>query len=560
MKKIWRYLGLFCLVLLLTLSPIFMIAAQNNPAKQGQETPLETLGEVFPVMLDNQELFTIRQGIGSFSAQERAKSITARIEKIADDDALSPEDLTIKIDPEDKNPSIILGDTVIATITSKDAKLHAVSQEVLAERALAKIKAAIVRYRQERQPDNLLKDAVLTVSATLSTVLIFWTMIFISLRVFPQIQRLITSLVPGVVFQNFEIISSQTIGIFSLRVLQFIRTLIILTILYFYLTFVLRLFPWTRKFGDGFLQYFFSALEVISQEIAKYLPNIFIILIIVFITHYLLRAIKPFFTGLERENLVINGFYPDWAKPTYNLLSLLIIALAIVIAFPYLPGFNSPAFQGVSVFLGVLFSLGSTSAIANVVGGIILIYTRSFQLGDKISIGDVIGDVIEKGLLVTRIRTPANRIITIPNSSLLNTNVINFSVSQREFKQPLILQTTVTLGYDLPWRKVHATLKEAALATQFIVSEPAPFVLQTSLDDFYVSYQLNAYTDHPSKMVYIYSELHQNIQDKCNEVGIEIMSPHYKALRDGNHSTIPENYLPEDYQSPAFGIQSNPQK
>ena len=529
-------------------------------AKQGQETPLETLGEVFPVMLDNQELFTIRQGIGSFSAQERAKSITDRIEKIADDDALSPEDLTIKIDPEDKNPSIILGDTVVATITSKDAKLHAVSQEVLAERALAKIQAAIVRYRQERQPDNLLKDAVLTVSATLSTVLIFWVIIFISSRGFPRIQRLITSLVPGVGFQNFEIISSRTIGIFSLRVLQFIRTLIILTILYFYLTFVLRLFPWTRKFGDGFLQYFFSALEVVSQEIAKYLPSIFIILLIIFITHYLLRAIKPFFTGLERENLVINGFYPDWAKPTYNLLSLLIIALAIVIAFPYLPGFNSPAFQGVSVFLGVLFSLGSTSAIANVVGGIILIYTRSFQLGDKISIGDVIGDVIEKGLLVTRIRTPANRIITIPNSSLLNTNVINFSVSQREFKQPLILQTTVTLGYDLPWRKVHATLKEAALATKFIVSEPAPFVLQTSLDDFYVSYQLNAYTDHPSKMVYIYSELHQNIQDKCNEVGIEIMSPHYKALRDGNHSTIPENYLPEDYQSPAFGIQSNPQK
>ena len=560
MKKIWRYLGLFCLVLLLTLSPLLMIAAQNNPAKQGQETPLETLGEVFPVMLDNQELFTIRQGIGSFSAQERAKSITDRIEKIADDDVLSPEDLTIKIDPEDKNPSIILGDTVIATITSKDAKLHAVSQEVLAERALAKMKAAIVRYRQERQPDNLFKDAVLTVSATLATVLIFWVIIFISSRVFPQIQRLITSLVPGVEFQNFEIISSRTIGIFSLRILQFIRTLIILTILYFYLTFVLRLFPWTRKFGDGFLQYFFRALEVFSQEIAKYLPNIFIILLIVFITHYLLRAIKPFFTALARENLVIHGFYPDWANPTYNLLSLLIIALAIVIAFPYLPGFNSPAFQGVSVFLGVLFSLGSTSAIANVVGGIILIYTRSFQLGDKISIGDVIGDVIEKGLLVTRIRTPANRIITIPNSSLLNTNVINFSVSQREFKQPLILQTTVTLGYDLPWRKVHATLKEAALATKFIVSEPAPFVLQTSLDDFYVSYQLNAYTDHPSKMVYIYSELHQNIQDKCNEVGIEIMSPHYKALRDGNHSTIPENYLPEDYQSPAFGIQSNPQK
>ena len=179
MKKIWRYLGLFCLVLLLTLSPILMIAAQNNPTKQGQETSLETLGEVFPVMLDNQELFNIRQGIGSFSAQERAKSITARIEKIADDDTLSPEDLTIKIDPEDKNPSIILGDTVIATITAKDAKLHAVTQEVLAERALAKIKAALVRYRQERQPDKLLKNAALTVSATLATVLIFWVLRFV---------------------------------------------------------------------------------------------------------------------------------------------------------------------------------------------------------------------------------------------------------------------------------------------------------------------------------------------------------------------------------------------
>lgn len=560
MKKIWHYLGLFCLVLLLTLSPIFMIAAQNNTAKQGQETVLETLGEGFPVMLDNQELFTVRQGIGSFSAQERAISIENRIKKVADDETLSPQDLQIKIDPEDKNPSIILGDTVIATVTPKDAKLYSASQEQLAKQALARIKEGIIRYRQDRQPDNLLKDIIYTVSASVITGLLIWLIIQVSSRIFPTIQRLTNSIIPSIRLQNFEIISSHTIGRLVLQLLQVFRTLAILTFLYFYMTFVLRLFPWTRKFGDDFLQYFFQILDFFAQETAKYLPNIFVILLIIIITYYLLRAIRPFFTAIERETLVIQGFYPDWAKPTYNLLSLLIIALATVIAFPYLPGFNSPAFQGVSVFLGVLFSLGSTSAIANVVGGIILIYTRSFQLGDKISIGDVIGDVIEKGLLVTRIRTPANRIITIPNSSLSNTNVINFSVSQREFEQPLILQTTVTLGYDLPWRKVHATLKEAALATQFIVSEPAPFVLQTSLDDFYVSYQLNAYTDHPNKMVYIYSELHQNIQDKCNEVGIEIMSPHYNALRDGNHSTIPENYLPEDYQTPSFGIQSNPQK
>lgn len=228
------------------------------------------------------------------------------------------------------------------------------------------------------------------------------------------------------------------------------------------------------------------------------------------------------------------------------------IALAAVVAFPYLPGFDSPAFRGVSVFLGILFSLGSTSAVANVVGGVILIYTRAFQIGDRIQIGDVTGDVLEKTLLVTRIITPTNRIITIPNSSLLSSNVINFSVASRELQRYLILQTTVTLGYGLPWRTVHATLTQAALATTDILSEPEPFVLQTSLDDFYVSYQLNAYTNHPERMVNIYSVLHQNIQDHCNEAGIEIMSPSYSALRDGHHSTIPENYLPSDYRAPGF--------
>ncbi|MFM7715608.1 MAG: mechanosensitive ion channel family protein, partial [Microcystis sp.] len=232
-------------------------------------------------------------------------------------------------------------------------------------------------------------------------------------------------------------------------------------------------------------------------------------------------------------------------------------AIAAIVAFPYLPGFNSPAFQGISVFLGLLLSLGSTSAIANVIGGIILIYTRAFRIGDHIQIGDVIGDLIEKNFLVIRIRTPTNKIITIPNSSLLSSNVINFTIASRELDEHLILQTTITLGYDLPWRKVHKILIEAALDTEHILKEPAPFVLQTSLDDFYISYQLNAYTNKPSLMVIIYSELHQNIQDKCNEVGIEILSPNYTSLRDGNTTTIPENYLPSDYVAPSFRVQSS---
>lgn len=221
---------------------------------------------------------------------------------------------------------------------------------------------------------------------------------------------------------------------------------------------------------------------------------------------------------------------------------------------------QSPAFQGVSVFLGVLFSLGSTSAIANTVGGVILIYTRAFQIGDRIMVGEVIGDVEEKSLLVTRLRTPKNILVTIPNSTLLGVNIINYSASYRDTKIPLILNTTITLGYDIPWRKVHSALIDAALKTDHILREPSPFVLQTSLNDFYVSYEINAYTNATKQLEPIYSQLHQNILDRCNEVGIEILSPHYSALRDGNQNTIPSDYLPQDYNAPGFRLESLPKK
>jgi small-conductance mechanosensitive channel len=556
MKNIRSILISFFLVFLLTLTLSVAGNSQENTSNSPPPTTLETLGEGFPVTLDGRTLFLVRNGIGSFSPEERSQSITARIEKIANDESLSPTDLKIQVDPDERAPSIVLGDKVILTVTPRDAKLYRGGQQELAKTVLKEITIAIQNYRIDRQPSNLLQDIIYSTLATIFLLILLTAIIFLSSRLFPLIRRVIISLVPGWRIQNFEILPSEKISAFSLAILSLVRLLVILLLISFYLTFVLRLFPWTRQFGDQFLSYFTGTVDLFAKKFALYLPNLFIVLMIAGITYYLLKTIKPFFTAIERRNLRIQGFYPDWAQPTYNIIRFLIIALAAIVAFPYLPGFNSPAFQGISVFLGVLFSLGSTSAIANIVGGVILIYTRAFQLRDIISIGDVTGDVIEKTLLVTRIRTPNNRIVTIPNSTLLNTNVVNFSVSNREFDRPLILQTTVTLGYDLPWRKVHETLISAALATEHILSDPAPFVLQSSLDDFFVSYQLNAYTDAPSLMPIIYSALHQSIQDKANEVGIEIMSPHYSALRDGNHSTIPENYLPEDYQAPSFGIKS----
>jgi small-conductance mechanosensitive channel len=550
MKKIGHTLVIFFVVLLLTLtSPLLGIA--QNP------TQPENKIDGFPVMLDGKTLFFIRRGVSSFSAEERANTITRRIERIAQNDSIPIENLTIEQIPDDNSLYLSIDQEVILTVTERDAKAYRSTPEVLAQQALQKIQVAIAQYRQDRKPEQLLKNIIYTVIATFAFLIISFAVIKISGKLFPFIRRLIESLTPGIQIGNIEIVSSSKISFFWLRVLRMIRLFILFLLTFNYATFVLRLFPWTRVFGESILGYFSRSLELVLSSIGKYLPNAFIITIIIFVTYYLIRLIKPFFTAIERGNLVIPGFYTDWAKPTYNLLLVIIIALAAIVAFPYLPGFDSPAFRGVSVFLGLLLSLGSTSAIANVIGGIILIYTRAFRIGDHIQVGDVIGDLIEKNFLVIRICTPTNKIITIPNSSLLSSNVINFSISSRELNRNLIIQTTITLGYDLPWRKAHKTLIEAALETDHILKEPAPFVLQTSLDNFYISYQLNAYTNQPNLMVIIYSELHQNIQDKCNEAGIEILSPSYTSLRDGNTTTIPENYLPSDYAAPPFRVQSS---
>jgi small-conductance mechanosensitive channel len=324
------------------------------------------------------------------------------------------------------------------------------------------------------------------------------------------------------------------------------RILITIALFYFYIPFVLSFFPWTRGYTARLFKYIATPFVSIGNAVGNYLPNLFFIAVIAGVTYFVIRFTRLFFAEIGKGTIAFPGFYPDWADPTFKIVRFLIIAFALIVAFPYLPGSDSPVFKGVSIFFGVLFSLGSTSAVANVVSGVILTYTRGFKIGDRVKIADTIGDVTEKTLLVTRIRTIKNVDITIPNAMVLGCHITNFSSSVREYG--LILHTSVTIGYDAPWRKVHELLISAALATEHILELPAPFVLQTALDDFYVTYELNAYTDAPLRMATIYSCLHQNIQDSFNEAGVEIMSPHYYQIRDGNQKAIPDKYLSPGYK------------
>jgi small-conductance mechanosensitive channel len=303
------------------------------------------------------------------------------------------------------------------------------------------------------------------------------------------------------------------------------------------LTLLFSIFPITEGLAQAVLEELLEGFNSFTDTVLKYIPNLVALVVIVIITRLGLKLLRFIFDSLRNGRIKFPGFHFDLLEPTFQLLRFLVIALALVAAFPYIPGSSSPVFRGISIFLGFLISLGSTSLVSNIVAGIVITYTRGLQIDDRVQIGETIGDVIERTTLVTRVRTIKNVVVSIPNAKVLQHEIINYSAEARQ--NGLILNTSVTIGYDVPWRQVQQLMISAAEETTYILRSPQPFVLKTNLDDSYVHYELNAYTDKPVHMANIYSELHQNILDKFNQSGVEIMSPSYLAFRDGKNSTIP---------------------
>jgi len=303
-----------------------------------------------------------------------------------------------------------------------------------------------------------------------------------------------------------------------------------------FLNMALGLFETSRSLAGNLLELTLESVGFVLQQLIDYIPSLLVIIIVLLVVRFLLHVLKMVFNGIGNGTITIPGFYSEWSATSFSLLRLLIYALTLIIIFPYLPGSDSPAFQGLSLFVGLLLSLGSTTAIANVVAGIVLTYTRAFNVGDRVSIHETVGVVIERGMFVTRLENTKNEIISIPNSMTLSTHIINYSEQARG--AGLILYTSITIGYDVPWTKVHELLTSAALNTEGIEAEPEPFVLQKSLDDYSVNYQLNATTRDAVGMPRTHSSLNANILDAFNEAGLEIMSPMFVATRDGSEPAL----------------------
>lgn len=353
-----------------------------------------------------------------------------------------------------------------------------------------------------------------------------------------RIQQLKDTKLKPISIQNYEILDTQKQVSLLIFLANILRYLLLFILLVLTIPILFSIFPQTKELAYKIAYYIWNPVKDILEGILGYIPNLFTIIVICLVIKYVIKGIRYLATEIDAGRLKINGFYSDWAMPTYHIIRFLLYAFMIAMIYPYLPGANSGVFQGVSVFVGLIVSLGSSTVIGNIIAGFVITYMRAFKQGDRIKLNDTVGNVIEKTAFVTRLRTIKNEIVTIPNSFIMSSQTINYTSSARTYG--LIIHSEVTIGYDAPWRKVHQLLIDAAKATPGVMPEPAPFVLETALSDFYPVYQINAYIQEANNMTTIYSALHQNIQDYFDKAGVEIMSPHYTAFRNGNASTIPK--------------------
>jgi small-conductance mechanosensitive channel len=505
-----------------------------------------------PLLFRGDTLGFVYGALPPFTVEERADAISERLTALHEA-GVPPADVRV-LELGDRLAVWVGGSPVLA-ITDEDARAAGTAEDAAMQLADA-VRTALSAPLPPGSLRGLAIGFIFTALATLA----LYTLLRLGARWYPRVYRRIRDIqedkLPSIRIQNLEIVSGEKIEAGLLLLARISRWALTSLLLVLYFPLVFSFFPATRSLAERLLILAWEPFTAALLAVFAYFPNLFYIAVIMVLTHYGLRLVRVVFTALSEGNLRFPGFYSDWAMPTFSLIRVLGIAFAVILIWPYLPNSDSLAFKGVAGFLGLLLTFGSAGAVSNVVGGIVMIYMRPFQIGDRVKIADTVGDVVERGILVTRLRTPKKVEVTIPNAMILGTYIVNYSSTARE--GGVILHTTVTLGYDLDWRKVHAVMTDAAMRTEGILAEPHPFVLQTALGDYSVSYELNAYTDSPHTMARIYSALHQNLQDALAEAGIEILSPVYHALRDGNPSTIPAPHTPPDSETPSFRVQGMP--
>lgn len=522
-----RKSGLFFLLMLLCgllLGSASVFAAPTPAPAEPAFAETRPVVEQATVSLDGVLLFPVR-GTSAYPAKQRAADIADRIRAVAHQANVRADSLRV-VETEGKS-TILAGEQLLISLVDADARIEDINRRILADMYRKRIADAIVAYRADRSPDVLIRNALYSVGATLA--------LFVLILGLNRTYRWLSGLATQRITRQMKEVAKKTMHLFDVRqlwrvldgALKGLYRLIIFLMVYVYLNFVLELFPWTRPTARVMLDLIMDPLRALGSALLTEIPNLITLAIVFLVARYVLRLIMLFFSAVERGSIKVDSLDQEVIWPTYRILRLMVIVFALVVAYPYIPGSETDAFKGISLFMGLIFSLGSTTVIGNIVAGYTMIYRRAFKLGDRIRVGDVMGEVMDRKLLVTRLRSFKNEEIIIPNSEILNSSIVNYSAQAKT--RGLILHTTVGIGYETPWRQVEAMLLLAASRTPGLLTTPEPFVMQKSLGDFCVIYEINAYCDQPDAMFQLYTALHQNILDVFNEYGVQIMTPAYEA-------------------------------
>ena len=512
-----------------------MEAATPPPASPDLTPDLEAPSAT--VRLAGQALFKVR-GSSSLPAAERAAVISERIEAAARDPEVNPDDIRIVVTPIGEE--IMAGKTRIMQVFPADGEFESLPHLAVADHHATRLRQMIRAYREERQPRALVRDTVVSLIATALLVLALWLAAVGFRRLdelidrihLPAIEPAPHTAAPVSEFPLWRPVHSLARGT---------HWLLRLVLLYAWLHFVLAQLPATRWLADNLAHFTIEPIIDIGEGMIDYLPKLLFLLVLFVVTRYALKMVHYYFGAIERGSTRLRGFEPEWSMPSYKLVRALVIALALVMGYPYLPGAGTDALKGISLFIGLVFSLGASTAVSSVIAGYMNTFGRVFKVGDLIQVGETIGTVTNIRLITTRIRTIRNEEVSIPNSVITGSSILNYSSLARE--RGLILQTEIGIGYEVSWRQVHAMLLNAAQRTPDLLTSPEPFVTQRQLGEFAITYQLNVYKGSADGMFAARSALHQNILDVFNEHGVQIMTPAYEGDPETPKVVAKENWF-----------------
>ena len=488
-----------------------------------------------PVFLGGSEIFRVRTALQEADPAARAAAIRARLARAVADVHVSAD--SVRLVSTADGVRVTLGPTFLWLISPGDVEgMGAGELAGLLGGLPDRIRDGVERERASRRPTRVLLSLALAALYTIVALLLARALVALSRRWRRVLEERLPALVGEVRVRGFQLLSRRHLRAAA----SFVARIDVIggaLLAYAWLAAVFALFPWTQGWSWWLLHFGRTQISQAVVSVANAIPGLLMIVVIFLVFRWLTRASGRFFDAIASGSLVLRGFHPELAPPSKRLARILLWIVALMLAYPYIPGAQTRAVQGVSVLLGVMVSLGSTGVVGNAIAGVVLTYSRAFRAGDRVKLGEHVGDVVSLGFFATKLRTLRNEEVTLPNGQIASGAVLNYS---RLAEDPgLILHTQVTIGYDSDWRQVHALLIEAAGHVEGIAAEPVPWVYQRALDDNYVSYEICAITHHPQDQLALYSRLHEQIQDAFARAGVEILSPAYHALRDGNATVLP---------------------